>query len=333
MIPETFKALIVHSTSEAHSERRIVQKYIRDLPAGDVLIQVMYSSLNYKDALSASGNRGVTRTYPHTPGIDAAGLVAESTHPAFLPGDPVLVTGYDLGMNTSGGFGQYVRVPADWVVKLPENLSLRESMIYGTAGFTASLSVQKIVDHGLSPDSGDILVTGATGGVGSLAVAILSKIGYSVTAATGKSDQNDFLRSLGAKAVLSRTDITDNSQRPLLKARWAGVVDTVGGSILATALRSTFQRAAVTCCGNVASPAFAATVYPFILRGITLYGIDSASSPMPLRQKIWHKIAGEWKISQLDLLHAEIPLEGLEPAIERMLAGGQRGRVIVNPAD
>ncbi len=333
MIPETFKALIVHSTSEAHSERRIAQKYIRDLPAGDVLIQVMYSSLNYKDALSASGNRGVTRTYPHTPGIDAAGLVAESTHPAFLPGDPVLVTGYDLGMNTSGGFGQYVRVPADWVVKLPENLSLRESMIYGTAGFTASLSVQKIVDHGLSPASGDILVTGATGGVGSLAVAILSKIGYSVTAATGKSDQNDFLRSLGAKAVLSRTDITDNSQRPLLKARWAGVVDTVGGSILATALRSTFQRAAVTCCGNVASPAFAATVYPFILRGITLYGIDSASSPMPLRQRIWHKIAGEWKISQLDLLHAEIPLEGLEPAIERMLAGGQRGRVIVNPAD
>jgi acrylyl-CoA reductase (NADPH) len=333
MIPETFKALIVHSISEIHHERRIAGKSIRDLPAGDVLIQVMYSSLNYKDALSATGNRGVTRTYPHTPGIDAAGLVAESSHPAFRAGDPVLVTGYDLGMNTSGGFGRYVRVPADWVVKLPENLSLKESMIYGTAGFTASLSVLKIVEHGLTPNSGDILVTGATGGVGCLAVSILSKIGYSITAATGKSDQYDFLRNLGAKAVISRADIEDNSQRPLLKARWAGVVDTVGGNILASTLKSTFQRAAVTCCGNVASPNFAATVYPFILRGITLYGIDSASTPMPLRQKIWQKIAGEWKISHLDFLHTEIPLESLEHAIDQMLSGGQRGRVIVNLAN
>jgi putative YhdH/YhfP family quinone oxidoreductase len=333
MIPETFRALIVDSTSEAHFERRIAVKSIRDLPAGDVLIQVMFSSLNYKDALSATGNRGVTRTYPHTPGIDAAGFVAESSHPACRPGDPVLVTGYDLGMNTSGGFGQYIRVPADWVVKLPENLSLKESMIYGTAGFTASLSVLKLVEHGLTPDSGAILVTGATGGVGSLAVSILSKIGYSVTAATGKTDQNDFLRNLGAKAVISRADITDDSERPLLKARWAGVVDTVGGNILASALKSTIQRAAVTCCGNVASPAFAGTVYPFILRGITLYGIDSASTPMPLRQKIWQKIAGEWKIGELDLLHTEIPMEGLEQAIELMLSGGQRGRVVVSLGD
>jgi acrylyl-CoA reductase (NADPH) len=330
MIPETFKSLIVHSTSEAHHDRRITEKAIRDLPAGDVLIQVMYSSLNYKDALSATGNRGVTRRYPHTPGIDAAGIVAQSAHAAFMPGDQVLVTGYDLGMNTSGGFGQYIRVPADWVVKLPENLSLKESMIYGTAGFTASLSVLKLVDHGLTPDSGDILVTGATGGVGSLAVSILSKIGYPVTAATGKTDQHDFLKKLGAKTVISRADISDDSDRPLLKARWAGVVDTVGGNMLASALKSTFQRAAVTCCGNVASPVFPATVYPFILRGITLYGIDSASTPMPLRQQIWQKIAGEWKIGHLDLLHTQIPLEGLENAIDRMLSGGQHGRVIVS---
>ena len=333
MIPETFKALIVDSTSETHTERRIAGKTIRDLPPGDVLIQVMYSSLNYKDALSATGNRGVTRNYPHTPGIDAAGVVAESSHPAFLPGDPVLVTGYDLGMNTSGGFGRYVRVPADWVVMLPENLSLKESMIYGTAGFTAALSVQKIVEHGLTPDSGDILVTGATGGVGSLAVAILSKIGYSVIAATGKTDQKDFLQSLGAKTVISRADIQDTPERPLLKARWAGAVDTVGGDILAATIKSTHQRAAITCCGNVASPLLSTTVYPFILRGITLYGIDSASTPMPLRQKIWRKIAGEWKISHLDLLHTKISLEGLEQAIVRMLSGGQHGRVIISMGD
>ena len=333
MIPETFKALIVDSTSEAHSKRRIAEKSIRDLPPGDVLIQVMYSSLNYKDALSATGNRGVTRTYPHTPGIDAAGIVAESSHSVFLPGDPVLVTGYDLGMNTSGGFGRYVRVPADWVVKLPENLSLKESMIYGTAGFTASLSVQKIVEHGLTPDSGDILVTGATGGVGSMAVSILSKLGYSVTAATGKTDRKDFLQNLGAKAIISRAELQDNPERPLMKARWVGAVDTVGGDILASTLKSTFQRAAITCCGNVASPTLSTTVYPFILRGITLYGIDSASTPMPVRENIWRKIAGEWKISHLDLLHTEIPLEGLDTAIERMLSSGQHGRVVVRLGD
>lgn len=333
MIPDTFKAMIVHSESAGRHERRIARKAIRDLPPGEVLIQVRYSSLNYKDALSATGNRGVTRSYPHTPGIDAAGIVAESTHPSFQAGDPVLVTGYDLGMNTSGGFGRYIRVPADWVVRLPENLSLKESMIYGTAGFTASLSVQKIVDHGLRPDSGDILVTGATGGVGSLAVSILSKIGYSVTAATGKSDRHEFLKKLGAASVISRAETTDTSDRPLLKARWAGIVDTVGGPVLASVLKSTHLRAAVTTCGNVASAAFSTTVYPFILRGIALYGIDSANTLMPLRQKIWQKIAGEWKIPHLDLLHTEISLEGLDSAIERILAGGQCGRVIIRLED
>ena len=333
MIPDTFKAMIVHSESAGRHERRIARKAIRDLPPGEVLIQVRYSSLNYKDALSATGNRGVTRSYPHTPGIDAAGIVAESAHPSFQAGDPVLVTGYDLGMNTSGGFGRYIRVPADWVVRLPENLSLKESMIYGTAGFTASLSVQKIVDHGLTPDSGDILVTGATGGVGSLAVSILSKIGYSVTAATGKSDQHEFLKKLGAASVISRAETTDTSDRPLLKARWAGIVDTVGGPVLASVLKSTHQRAAVTTCGNVASAAFSTTVYPFILRGIALYGIDSANTLMPLRRKIWQKIAGEWKIPHFDLLHREITLEGLDAAIERILAGGQCGRVIIRLED
>lgn len=280
--------------------------------------------------MSAKGNRGVTRNYPHTPGIDAAGFVEESSDSRFLTGDSVLVTGYDLGMNTSGGFGQYIRVPAGWVVSLPENLTHKESMTYGTAGFTASLSVLKITEHGLTPDSGDILVTGATGGVGSLAVAILSKIGYSVVGATGKKDKNDYLMELGAKTVVSTADITDHSDRSLLKSRWAGVIDTVGGSILSSALKSTHQHAAVTCCGNVASAELNSTVYPFILRGITLYGVDSANTPMSIRKSVWEKISGDWKISQLNRISTEISLENLDHNVDLMLSGKHHGRTIVN---
>ncbi len=327
---KNFRAFIVNSSKEGLHERIIAQKSISELPQGDVLIRVAYSSLNYKDALSATGNRGVTRSYPHTPGIDAAGFVEESSDPRFLPGDSVLVTGYDLGMNTSGGFGQYIRVPAGWVVRLPENLSLKESMIYGTAGFTASLSVLKISEHGLVPGSGDILVTGATGGVGSIAVAVLSKIGYSVVGASGKKDKNDYLVELGAKNIVSTSDITDNSDRPLLKSRWAGVIDTVGGCVLSSVIKSTHQHAAVTCCGNVASAEFNSTVYPFILRGITLYGIDSANTPMSIRQNVWGKISGDWKISQLNTISTEIRLEKLDHYIDLMLSGKHHGRIIVN---
>ncbi|MFZ3048990.1 MAG: YhdH/YhfP family quinone oxidoreductase [Desulfatirhabdiaceae bacterium] len=331
MKPQTFKAMMVRSEKDRPVSREIIRRSIDDLPSGEVVIQVHYSSLNYKDALSASGNRGVTRKYPHTPGIDAAGIVMDSTHAGFLPGEPVLVTGYDLGMNTAGGFGQYIRVPADWIVKLPERLSLKESMVYGTAGFTASLCVFKLtVTHGLKPEDGEILVTGATGGVGSLAVSILAKLGYSVTAASGKPEMREFLTGLGARSIVSREDIQDDTDRPLLKARWVGVVDTVGGVFLAAALKSTQQRAAVTACGNVASPLLNTTVFPFILRGITLYGIDSASTPMELRKAIWEKIASVWKIDGLDRLSHEISLEELDAAINRMLQGKQTGRVVVN---
>ncbi|MGC9325901.1 MAG: YhdH/YhfP family quinone oxidoreductase, partial [Desulfomonilia bacterium] len=232
-------------------------------------------------------------------------------------------------MNTSGGFGQYIRVPAGWVVPLPENLTLKESMVYGTAGFTAALSVYRLVEYGIKPDQGDVLVSGATGGVGSVAVSILSKIGYSVAAVNGVVDETDYLKEIGAKTVISIEEASDESQRPMLKTRWAGCVDTVGGTILSTSIRSTAPWGAVTSCGNVASPDLPLTVFPFILRGVTLMGIDSQNCPMPLRRKAWENLASEWKIPRMDLITTETPLEDLNTKIDIMLKGQHRGRTIV----
>lgn len=330
----TFKAMIVTETADKQFVRSISDKHINDLPEGQVLIKVCYSSLNYKDALSASGNKGVTRKYPHTPGIDAAGLVAESSDPAFKPGDQVLVTGYDLGMNTAGGYEEYIRVPAAWVVALPAGLSLRESMIYGTAGFTAALSCYKLIFNGVTPDRGPVLVTGATGGVGSIAVAILAQSGYAVTAVTTKIDQAPYLQQLGAKEVIGIAEVDDQSGRPLLKPRWAGVVDTVGGNILATAIKTTYRGGTVTCCGNVTSGELHTSIYPFILNGISLLGIDSATTPMDHRLRVWHKLATEWKLTHLEAITTELPgLEALDERIEMILQGKHRGRAIVKISD
>lgn len=329
MSVDKFKAMIVTETKPKSFERKIGQREITSLPSGEVLIKVHYSSLNYKDALSASGNKGVTRKYPHTPGIDAAGTVAESKADRFSPGQNVLVTGYDLGMNTSGGFGEYIRVPADWVVKLPDNLSLKESMAFGTAGFTAGLSVNKLINAKVSPDAGDILVTGASGGVGSIAVAILAKIGYRVVAASGKDESRDFLKTLGAAEVVNREEVSDQSKRALLGARWAAAVDTVGGQVLETVLRTTRAKGVVTCCGNVASGDLSLSIYPFILRGISLLGVDSAETPMPLRLEIWNKLATDWKPLVLDKLYSLISFEELDSNIEKILSGGQIGRRVI----
>jgi len=328
-LPDEFKAFVVSETQDGHFIRSIEQKKIDDLPDGDVTVQVLYTSLNYKDILSATGNRGVTRNYPHTPGIDAAGIVADSTNEAFKPGDKVIVTSYDLGMNTAGGFGQYIRVPAGWVVPRPSGLTASEAMVYGTAGFTAALSVWNMIESGVKPDDGDVLVSGATGGVGSIAVSILSKIGYSVTAINGVVDETDYLNEIGAKNIISIDEATDTNERPLLKSLWAGGIDTVGGDILATTIRSTKYGAAVTCCGNVASADLPLNVYPFILRGVRLIGIDSQNCPMSIRQKIWQKIASEWKIDWLQTITTKASLEELNDKIDLMLAGKHIGRTII----
>ena len=330
MSADNFKAMVVSETGDKKYTREILQRTLNDLPDGDVLVKVKYSSLNYKDALSAIGNKGVTKNYPHTPGVDAAGVVEKSDSDIFNAGEEVIVHGYDMGMDTSGGFGQYVRVPAKWVVKLPEGLTLKESMAYGTAGFTAAQSIYRLEDNGINPGSGKILVTGATGGVGSMAVAILGKAGYEVTASTGKADKNEFLKNLGASEIISREESTDQTGRLLLKGLWAGVVDTVGGEILATALKSTMQRGVVTTCGNVASHDLNTNVYPFILRGVSLIGIDSASCPMERRVKIWERLSSDWKLDNLEQICKTVSLYDLDPEIDIILKGGQVGRVIVD---
>ena len=325
----SFKALVIKEKADGSYAREIDTRTMADLPDEEVLIRVHYSSLNYKDALSASGNRGVTRRYPHVPGIDAAGIVEQSTSEEFKGGDQVIVSGYDFGMNTSGGFGQYIKVPSGWVLHCPPDLTLRESMIYGTAGFTAAQSVLRLVEFPVSPAQGRILVSGATGGVGSMAIALLTGLGYTVTAVSGKPEAVDYLRSLGAGDIITRDQATDLSGKLLLKEKWAGVVDTVGGDILATAIKSTAYGGVVTCCGNVASPDLSLSVYPFIIRGVTLMGIDSAKCSMPIRRRIWEKLARDWKLPNLDALASECSLADLAAQIELMLHGRQTGRFIV----
>ena len=326
----TFRALVVSKTDEKTFTREITERSISDLPEGEVLIRVHFSSLNYKDGLSCIGNPGVTRNYPHTPGIDASGKVTESSDSQFKTGDSVIVTSYDLGMNTSGGFGEYIRVPADWVVPLPESLSLKDAMVYGTAGFTAALSVHALQKHGVSPEQGEIVVTGSTGGVGSISVALLSHLGYNVVAATGKTNETEYLSGLGAKEIIHRDEVKDDSKKPLLRERWAGAIDTVGGTTLATLLKATKRGGAVASTGLVDSADLPTSVFPFILRGVSLLGIDSGFTPTKLRREIWNKLAGDWKLSQLDQLKIDCNLEGLDPEIDKILAGGQRGRVVVD---
>ena len=328
-----FKALVARKTDESNTTLSVEERQTSDLPDHDVLIRVHYSSLNYKDALSATGNPGVTKSYPHTPGIDAAGLVEWSDDKRFEIGDEVVVTGYDLGQNTAGGFGEYICVPAGWVVRLPDGLSLRESMILGTAGVTAALGVHKILKQDVDAESGPVVVTGATGGVGSLAVSILSRAGYDVIAVTGKQDQKPFLKELGASEIISRSEVTDVSKAPLLSSRWPAAIDTVGGSMLDAVIRQTGHNGVVACCGNILGGKLETSIYPLILRGVSLMGIDSGNCLMEDRLQIWKNLADEWKPSNLEMLGRECPLDDLPREIEKILRGGQAGRVLVTLRD
>ncbi len=327
---QKFKALWVEEQADNHFNKSIVDRDANSLPDGELLIQVHYSSLNYKDALSARGNKGVTRSYPHTPGIDAAGIVLSSNSSQFKIGEQVVVTGYDLGMNCSGGFGQLIRVPASWAVRLPEKLSLRESMILGTAGFTAAICVDKLLSSGLKPEQGEVLVTGASGGVGAVAVALLSKLGFRVVASTGKEEQRDFLQSLGAIAVINRAELAETSNKPLLKDRWAGAVDVVGGEPLFNIVKSLKYGGSVACCGLVGSPVFNASVFPFILRGVNLLGVDSVNLPITTKQALWDKLANDWYLDCLDLLVTEIGYDKLIDSLDSVFKGESVGRLVLN---
>ncbi len=324
-----FRAYVVDQ-EDGKFTGNIKNRKLEDLPEGDLLLKVHYSSLNYKDALSASGNKGVTRNYPHTPGIDAVGTVVKSDNDLFKTDEKVIVTSYDLGMNTDGGFAEYIRVPSQWAVKLPDNLSMKESMVYGTAGLTAGMSVLRLTES-VKPDDGNIIVSGATGGVGALSIAILGKLGYSVTAVTGKESEKEYLRNLGAREIISRKEFENSDTKPLLKPQFAGAIDTVGGTILANIIKSIKPMGAVTCCGNAASSKLELTVFPFILRGITLIGIDSQNYPMSYRKEVWNKLASDWKQSMLLETYNEISLEDIDEKVSLMLQGTLKGRTIINP--
>ncbi len=332
MTTESFPALLVRREGNSEATTAIEQITRSDLPAGDVVIEVEYSSLNYKDALACRAHQGVVKQLPHVPGIDCAGKVIESAVAEFSVGDSVLVTGYDLGSGAWGGYSAQVRVPAEWVVPLPNSLSPRAAMIYGTAGFTAAQCVRSIQHHGIEPARGEVAVTGATGGVGSIAIALLAKLGYTVVAVTGKPEYTELLQNLGAQRIIGREEVDDESENSLLPAIWSAAVDTVGGNTLATLVRSTQHRGCVTACGLVGGDQLPLTVYPFILRGVTLSGIDSAKCPREPRMEIWELLSGVWNVvDRLEPLAREVSLSEVPAEVKAMLAGKNHGRVLVRP--
>lgn len=324
-----FKALLI-TEDNGNCKKEIVSLNIDDLSKNDLLIKVEYSSINYKDALSSSGNKGVTKQYPHIPGIDAAGTVIESVSDKFPVGSKVLVTGYDLGMNTWGGFGEYISIPQSWAVPLPEGLSSKEAMCFGTAGLTAALSVNYLIENGILPEKGKIAVSGATGGVGSIAVSILAKLGYEVTAISGKNEDNFLTETLGAKEVVNRNEFIENyDKKPMARPLFAGSIDTVGGEILSGMLKASQYEGAVTCCGMVASVDLRTSIFPFILRGVRLIGVDSVEISLAKKEKIWRKLAKEWKPLNLEKIVKEISLDELPETLDNILNGKAKGRFIL----
>ncbi|MBP1964030.1 acryloyl-CoA reductase [Paenibacillus aceris] len=327
---EGFNALMVERTEERFSAH-VKELRMEDLPPGEVTIRVRYSGINYKDALACSPNGRVVRTYPMVPGIDLAGTVAASSDPRFREGDEVLVTSYELGTGHYGGFSGYARVPADWVVPLPKGLSHREAMILGTAGFTAALSIQRMEENGLNKERGPVLVRGATGGVGSNSVSMLAALGYEVEASTGKSADHQYLLDLGATRVVPREELSPSVRKPMDKEYWAGCVDPVGGDSLAYVLSRMKYAGSVALSGLTGGGEFTATVFPFILRGVNVLGIDSVYCPAEIRSPLWERIAGELKPRLLErMVYKEVTLDGAAEAAQEVLGGKVRGRVLVS---
>lgn len=333
MSEATFNCFMVSDPGDGSIQQNLTRIKPDDLPPGDVLIRAQWSSLNYKDALAAAGHPGVAGKLPHVPGIDVAGIVEESSDERYQKGDAVLVTGYELGAPAWGGWSEFVRVPAEWIVPLPEGLSLRQTMILGTAGFTAALCVNELVRNDARPDGGPIAVTGATGGVGVWAVRILGQLGFEVHAITGKTAMADQLRDLGAAEVLGRDVLHDNPDRPLGKARFAGAVDSVGGRMLVALLKSTQVTGCVSACGLVGGDKLSMTVYPFILRGVKLAGVTSSLCPRKPREQNWDRLAGPWKAELPNTLIEEVQLTDLGEAIAKIKAGAVAGRIVVRIAD
>lgn len=328
MTIESFRALVVNQDEEFTVH--VNNLTLNDLPNGEVLIKVSYSGINYKDSLATIPNGKIVTSYPFVPGIDLAGIVVSSEDPQFKEGDEVIATSYEIGVTHFGGFSEYARIPSKWVVPLPKGLSLKEAMVIGTAGFTAALSIQRLEENGVNPEKGKILVTGATGGVGSFAVSILSTLGYQVEASTGKESEHEYLNSLGATSIVSREEVFDGKIRALGKQKWAAAVDSVGGEPLASLLSQIHYGGAVAISGLTAGTQLPTSVFPFILRGVNLLGIDSVYCPMDIRLKTWNRLAKDFKPANLEyFIHQEVTLQQLPDVLPILLKGQARGRILV----
>ena len=323
----TYQALLL-SKEEEVVRGELKTQNLPSLDENDVRIKISWSSVNFKDGLATLPNGGVVRDYPRVPGIDLAGKVAASNDSRFKEGETVLVTGFGTGVSHDGGFAEYATIPGDWVVKCPENMSPREAMIFGTAGFTAALALERLEHEGVKPSSGPILVTGATGGVGSMAIGMLSKAGYEVHASTGKESEHNYLKTLGAETILAREDVSTKNA-PLEKGKWAGAIDQVGGTTLSWILSSLQYQGAIACTGLTGGVKYSSTVLPLLLRGVSILGVDSVMYPGNLRAKLWDRMANELRPNNIELIGAEITLQETLPVLKKILKGEVRGRKVV----